>query len=179
MTFDFRIQDNDPPLYQVPMNLLFACGFAAVALGVSRAALDFAIDRVQKKIKRFNKDTMSKDLLTQDKIGRAEGLWHSADAYLNTTVKTVWDQVCHDGVCSLDNRVKLRLAGTHTIRQAKDATDIVYDVCSTDSIFRNNDIQKRFQDIHVISQHVQGRPEIYSIVARHFLGLPINSHLVN
>jgi indole-3-acetate monooxygenase len=179
MTFEVGVRDGDPSLYQVPMNLLFACGFASVALGVARGAIDFTLDRVKKKIKRFDANTMSEDQLTQDQIGRAEGFWQSADMFLKYSVAEVWDDVTREGTCSQDNRVKLRLAGTHTIRQAKAVTDIVYDLCSTDSIFQHNDIQKRFQDIHVISQHLQARPEIYSIVGRHYLGLPLNSHLVN
>ena len=124
------------------------------------------------------KETMSEDMLTQDQIGKAEALWRSADMYLNTQVAEVWERTCCSGICSMDNRIMLRLAGTHTIHQAKAVTDIVYDLCSTDSIFQHNDIQRRFQDIHVIAQHMQGIPEIYSIVGRHFLGLPVNSHLV-
>lgn len=178
MTFEAGIRKDDPHLYQIPMNLLFACGFASVALGVSRAALNFAIDRVKKKIKRLDRHSMSDSQLTQDQIGRAEGLWQSADSYLRYQVTAVWEDVCRENICSLENRVKLRLAGTHTIRQAKAVTDIVYDLCSTDSIFQRNDIQRRFQDIHVISQHLQGRPEIYSIVGRHYLGMPVNSHLI-
>ncbi|HAK51893.1 MAG TPA: hypothetical protein DCM54_08330 [Gammaproteobacteria bacterium] len=178
MAFEVGVRKDDPPIYQIPLNLLFACSFASVALGVSRAALNFATERVQKKIKRMYKETMSEDMLTQDQIGKAEALWRSADMYLNTQVAEVWERTCCSGICSMDNRIMLRLAGTHTIHQAKAVTDIVYDLCSTDSIFQHNDIQRRFQDIHVIAQHMQGIPEIYSIVGRHFLGLPVNSHLV-
>ncbi|MBC80172.1 MAG: hypothetical protein CMQ33_05005 [Gammaproteobacteria bacterium] len=178
MTLEVKTRKDDPPLYQIPLNLLFACGFASVALGVSRAALNFTTERVQNKIKRMYKKTMSEDILTQDQIGKAEALWRSADLYLNTQVTEVWERICSSGICSMDDRILLRLAGTHTIHQAKAATDIVYDLCSTDSIFQHNDIQRRFQDMHVISQHMQGRAEIYSIVGRHFLGLPVNSHLV-
>jgi len=178
MTFEVKIRKEDPPLYQIPLNLQFACGFAAVALGISRSALDFAKNRVKTKIKRMETKKMSEDLLTQDQIGRAEALWQSANVYLKTQVEKTWQAVCKDKICSLENRIHLRLAGTHTIHQAKAVTDIVYNLCSTDSILQTNDIQKRFQDIHVISQHMQGRPEIYSLVGRHFLDLPVKSHLL-
>ena len=121
---------------------------------------------------------MSEDVLTQDQIGRAEALWQSANLYLKTQVQKVWHDICEDSLCSLENRIHLRLAGTHTIHQAKAVTDLVYNLCSTDSILQTNDLQKRFQDIHVISQHMQGRPEIYSLVGRHYLDLPIKSHLL-
>ncbi len=178
MTFEVKIRKEDPPLYQIPLNLMFACGFAAVALGISRSALDFAKKRVKTKIKRMETKKMSEDVLTQDQIGRAEALWQSANLYLKTQVQKVWHDICEDSHCSLENRIHLRLAGTHTIHQAKAVTDLVYNLCSTDSILQTNDLQKRFQDIHVISQHMQGRPEIYSLVGRHYLDLPIKSHLL-
>ena len=178
MTFEVKIRKEDPPLYQIPLNLMFACGFAAVALGISRSALDFAKERVKTKIKRMETKKMSDDLLTQDQIGRAEALWQSANLYLKSQVQKVWQDICEDSNCSLENRILLRLAGTHTIHQAKAVTDLVYNLCSTDSILQTNDLQKRFQDIHVISQHMQGRPEIYSLVGRHYLDLPVKSHLL-
>ncbi len=174
-----QIQKQDPPLYQIPLNLLFACGFAAVALGVSRAALDFTIEKLQQKIKRFEKTTMSEDLLTQSSIGRSEALWQSAEAYLYQQVDAVWQSVNNSGYCSFDDKIKLRLAATHVIRQSKEVTDQAYDLCSTDSIFETQDIHKRFQDMHVITQHLQGRPEIYSLVGKHYLGLPADSHLIS
>ena len=174
-----EILKDDPALYQIPLNLLFACGFAAVALGVSRAALDFAIEKLQKKIKRFDKKTMSESLLTQDTVGRSEALWQAADAYLQQQVESAWHSVNKHGQCSLQDKINMRLAATHVIRQSKEVTDLAYDLCSADSIFENQEIQKRFQDMHVITQHLQGRPEIYSLVGKHYLGMPSDSHLID
>ncbi len=174
-----EVRPQDPPLYQIPMNLLFAGGFAAVALGVSRAALDFTEERLRKKIKRFDKQAMNQDWITQDQVAKAEALWQSAEAYLHNTVDKVWGSVSELGHCKFDDKVALRLAATHVIRQAKEVTDITYDLCSTDSIFKGQDIQKRFQDMHVISQHLQARPEIYSLVGKHYLGLDADSHLIS
>lgn len=174
-----EIRQNDPALYQIPMNLLFACGFAAVALGVSRAALDFATKKLQRKIKRFDKKIMSENLLTQDTVGRSEALWLAADAYLRQQVESAWHSVNRYGHCSMEDKINMRLAATHVIRQSKEVTDLAYDLCSADSIFENQEIQKRFQDMHVITQHLQGRPEIYSLVGRHYLGMPADSYLIN
>lgn len=173
-----QIQRDDPPLYQIPLNLLFACGFAAVALGVSRAALDFSVEKLQQKIKRFEKETMNQDPLTQSRVGQSEAVWQAAEAYLYQQVNIVWQSVIENGHCSFDDKIKLRLAATHVIRQSKEVTDQAYELCSTDSIFEDQGIHKRFQDMHVITQHLQGRPEIYSLVGKHYLGLPADSHLI-
>jgi len=40
--------------------------------------------------------------------------------------------------------------------------------------YEGNLIQRHFQDIHVITQHLQGRPAHYELVGRHWLGLPVD-----
>jgi alkylation response protein AidB-like acyl-CoA dehydrogenase len=166
-------------LYQVPMNLLFACGFAAVALGVSRAAIDFAIARTRTKTKRFSKNTMAQDLAVQGELGVAEAEWSAVNALLHNAVGRAWDSLTKTPVLDVDGKIRLRMAATHTIRACKSVTDRVYDLCSTDSIFHGSDIQRRFQDIHVISQHLQGRPEIYRMVGSHLVGLPFDTTMIS
>ena len=56
---------------------------------------------------------------------------------------------------------------------------MVYDLCSTDSIHHSEPIHRCFLDVHVISQHLQGRLEVYAIVGRYKPGLPVQSYLVD
>ena len=111
-------------------------------------------------------------------MGRSETLWHAANTFLHSTVESVWEDICQHHRISDESRIRMRMAGTHTIRQCKDVVDICYSICSSDSIFEN-DIQRRFQDIHVISQHLQGRTNMYSIVGKYFLDLPFESYALN
>jgi alkylation response protein AidB-like acyl-CoA dehydrogenase len=175
----YEITAADEPLYQIPLNLLFAAGFCAVALGVSRAAIDYAIRRAHTKVRRFEKHTMDHDKATMDVIGRAEALWQASDSHLEITVQRTWEKVNAIGFCGDEEKYALRLATTHGIRQCRVATDMVYDLCSTDSIFKNKPIQRYFQDMHVISQHLQARPEIYGLVGSYLAGMPEKSFLVD
>jgi hypothetical protein len=75
---------------------------------------------------------------------------------------------------SLERRLGLRLAGTHAIRLAVQIVESIYTACGATAAFEGNVIQRHFQDIHVISQHVQGRLAYYELVGRHQLGLPID-----
>lgn len=166
-----------PLLYRIPLNLLFASGFAAVALGVSRGAIDFATNRVRNKVKRFDDKAMARHQLTQADIGVAEARWRAADALLHNTVTHAWENT---GEVMLEAaKMDLRLAATHVIRESKAVTDMAYDLCSTDSIFEENEIQRRFQDIHVISQHLQGRPEIYATVGAYLLDVDFDRTMVS
>ena len=64
------------------------------------------------------------------------------------------------------------MAGTHAINEATAALDLAYKVAGSSAIYESNPLQRRFQDMHVISQHVQGRPAHYGVVGRYFLGHP-------
>jgi alkylation response protein AidB-like acyl-CoA dehydrogenase len=68
----------------------------------------------------------------------------------------------------------LRIAATHTIRLAVQVVDIAYNAAGATSIYDGHPLQRAFQDIHVISQHVQSRHAHYELVGRHWLGLQID-----
>jgi alkylation response protein AidB-like acyl-CoA dehydrogenase len=72
----------------------------------------------------------------------------------------------------MERRATLRLATTHAIRLAVEVVDTVYNAAGATAIYEGHLLQRSFQDIHVISQHVQSRRAHYELVGRHWLGLP-------
>ena len=73
-----------PLLYHFPTNLMFACGFASVALGVSRAAMNFAVERSAAKVKRFQNKTLSEDPVVQSELGQCLAEWQAIEAMLHS-----------------------------------------------------------------------------------------------
>jgi hypothetical protein len=55
-----------------------------------------------------------------------------------------------------------------------DIVDSVYHACGVTAIFEGNPIQRCFQDIHVISQHTQGRLAHYELIGKHALGVKVD-----
>jgi alkylation response protein AidB-like acyl-CoA dehydrogenase len=68
----------------------------------------------------------------------------------------------------------LRIATTHAIRLAVQVVDTVYNAAGATAVYEENPLQRYFQDIHVISQHLQSRLAHYELVGRHWLGLKID-----
>jgi len=52
--------------------------------------------------------------------------------------------------------------------------DTIYNAAGATAVYEDNLIQRHFQDIHVISQHLQSRLAHYELVGRHWLGLLID-----
>jgi alkylation response protein AidB-like acyl-CoA dehydrogenase len=83
----------------------------------------------------------------------------------------MWQSACENGVLTIDERIEVRMATTHAIRQASEVIDTVYDLIGTEAIFTTNPIQRRYQDMAVILQHIQSKLTNYETVGRFFLGL--------
>lgn len=159
------------PLYLYPMVLLFACGFASVAIGVARTALDTVIELAGGKKPRGDHDPLRYQGTVQMQIGRAESIWRSARALLHETVREVWEEVSTNRAITLEQRIDLRMATTHAIRLAAEVVDIAYNTSGTTAIYTQHPLQRCFQDIHVITQHIQGRIAHYESIGQFALGL--------
>ena len=170
----YRVDDvprESGPLYLVPKVLMFSTGFATVALGVARSALDAAIDIAGRKVPGKWTSKLAHAASTQRQIGQAEATWSSARAFLEKAASTLWDSACNKGALTEEERIRLRLASTHAIREAARVAAVAYDVSGSDGIFESNPVQRRLQDAQVITQQVQGRMTHYDTAGAFYLGL--------
>ena len=62
------------------------------------------------------------------------------------------------------------MASTHAIREAARVMDIAYELFGSDGIFTRNSIQRRYQDVHVITQQIQGRRANFESAGRFLMG---------
>ena len=176
------------PLYKIPVNLLFAAGFAAVALGNARHAIDAAVGLLTDKVAVFERQPARERGSVQFDVARAEATWGAARAYLGQAVASVWQSALvlppgesvtgagRELVPTRDTRVALRLAATHAIHCAADAVQTIYRLSGSTAIFAQSPMQRCFQDAHVITQQVQGRLVHYETVGQHFLGMDPPAH---
>lgn len=158
-------------LYLFPQTLVFANGFGSVALGVARASIDALIELAGGKRPRGDARLLREREVVQTHVGQAEALYRAGRAMLRETVGRVWDEVSRSGEITLDQRIALRLSGTHAIHCAVQAVDLMYAAASASAIYASHPLHRRFQDAHTITQHVQGRLAHYEAAGRHLLGL--------
>ena len=162
------------PLYKIPRTLLFASGDAAVALGMARSSLETFFELAGAKTPRAMQALLRDHSMIQVNVGHAEAAVRTGRAFLLETIREIWSHLMATGTITLDQRATLRLATTHGIRLAAQAIDIVYNAAGATAAYDGNLIQRHFQDIHVITQHLQGRLANYELVGRHWLGLPVD-----
>ena len=179
-TFSFEVENLYVPsgyshqnsaLYIIPMALFFASGFACVALGVAPAGLDATIEFAGVKKPQFERNLMKDNPVVQREVGKAEAIWGAPHAFLFDTASVTWERAREVHTLMVEERIRLRLATTHAIRMASEVVDIAYNLSGADAIFESNPIQRRFQDLHAITQQIQGRMAHYDTAGQFFLGL--------
>lgn len=119
---------EEGPLYIFPTSLIFASGFACVALGVARAGLDATIELAGGKKPRGDKDLLRDKPVIQQQIGQAEAIWGSARAFLFDNVSAAWENACKTHTLPLEESIRLRLSSTNAIRMAAEVVDIAYNL---------------------------------------------------
>ena len=165
---------HDGPLYRIPRTLAFASGDAAVALGMARTCLSTFYELAGAKTPRAMQALLRDQSMIQVTAGHAEAHLRTGRAFLLETVRDVWSAVIANGALTLDQRATLRLATTHGIRLAAQVIDAVYHAAGATATYESSLIQRHFQDIHVITQHLQSRLAHYELVGQHWLGLPVD-----
>jgi alkylation response protein AidB-like acyl-CoA dehydrogenase len=161
------------PLYRIPRTLCFASGDGSVALGLARTCLDTFYELAGAKTPRTMPTLLRDQSMVQAAVGRAEADLRSGHAFLTQAIREIWI-AAEAGAITLDHRAALRLAATHAIRLAVGIVDTVYNFAGATAVYEGNLLQRHFQDVHVISQHLQGRLAHYEMIGRYVMGLPID-----
>jgi alkylation response protein AidB-like acyl-CoA dehydrogenase len=154
------------PLYQLGTFNTFSLGFAAVSLGVARATLDAAIELARGKHQSLAANAMRDNAAVQALIGRTEGNFRAARAYLYATAEAMWRDLVATGSFSEPHRSAVRLASTWTIHQSAAVVDAAYHMAGATAVFRSNPFERRFRDMHAIAQQLQARDTHYEDVGK-------------
>ena len=160
----------EAPLYQFPAMCLYAAGFAGTALGVARSMYDSFMELALEKKPRLQRNTLSDNAVVQWQAAQAKATLESARAYLLDELNRIWAEVQASGALTVDQRARIRLSSTYAIHQAKEAADLVYDMAGATAIFRSNPFERRFRDLHTVTQQLQGRKTHFQTVGAYLFG---------
>lgn len=157
------------PLYRLPTGSTFSLGFAAVSLGIARATLDATITLARAKHQSLAASAMRDNQAVQGLIGRTEADLRAARAYLYATADAMWRDLSATGTFSPAHRSAVRLASTWTIQQSAKVVDTAYHMAGATAVFRSNPFERRFRDMHAITQQIQARDTHYEDVGKAIL----------
>jgi indole-3-acetate monooxygenase len=175
LTRDRPEERREPGLiYRFAAMQIYASGFAAVALGAARAALDSFIDLARGKTPALTQTALRDSAVIQSAIGIADAKLKSARTWLIHVLGETQEAVKLAGELTTEQRIAIRQASTYAIHQAKEVVDIAYHEAGATAIFDANPFERRFRDVNTVTQQVQGRRSHFETVGQHLLGASAN-----
>jgi alkylation response protein AidB-like acyl-CoA dehydrogenase len=108
----------------------------------------------------------------QTGVALAEARIGSARAYLLEILADVYAHAPSQGVVDMTERSRIRLGCSNAIHGAIEVVDWAYKQSGVNSIFPTGPFQRRFRDIHTLSQQIQSRDAHFEAVGKAMLGNP-------
>ncbi len=158
------------PLYRMSAMTCYEVGFAGVALGIARASLDSFVDVARNKIPRGKKSPLRDNAVVQTNLALAEVGILSARAFLLQSIADIWKEISAGATLTVDHRIAIRMASTNAIHRAREAVDFAYNAAGATAIFENHPLERRFRDIHTVTQQLQGRLSHFETVGAWMMG---------
>ena len=171
------IRDHAPdrretgPLYRFVTNHIYASGFGAVALGIARGALEAFAALAREKTPQSSSRMLRDSHHIQTQMALATAKLAAARTLLLTTLEEAWSTAAATGSLPLDTRMAIRLAGSFATHQAREVMDFAYHEAGATAIFPTQPFERRFRDLHAVTQQIQARAAHFETVGAHLLGL--------
>jgi indole-3-acetate monooxygenase len=172
----YLIQENPPqPLYQFPQFSLLALGIAAVALGTARGAIDELVALASAKVRAGSTAPLATRVHAQMDVATAEATLRSARAFYYEAIEAAWNKALQGNPIPVEQRRDMRLATTHAVQASVRVVDAMYTLAGGSSVYETSDLQRRFRDVHVATQHIMVAPSTLETVGRLMLGIETNT----
>jgi alkylation response protein AidB-like acyl-CoA dehydrogenase len=164
-------------LYQITIFHLFGSSWPSIAIGIARATLDAFIELAKTKTPYGAKVLLRDNAVVQSQVGLGQSQLASARVTLHHALGAMWDGA-QAGAITIEHRVALRMAASHATHLAKQVVDAAYHAAGATAIFENNPFERRFRDMHTVSQQVQSHFAVFEAIGQYFLGLPLHPRLI-
>ena len=171
--FDRECRESGP-LYRMGSGTCYQVGFAGVACGIARGALDCFVDVARNKVPRGGKSPLRDNAVVQSGLAQAEVNLRAARGFVLQSMAEIWKHLCAGASITVEQRVIVRMAATHAIHKAREAVDFAYNTAGATAIFEKHPLERRFRDIHTVTQQLQGRLSHFETVGAWMMGAEAN-----
>ena len=168
----------ESPLYLFLSMNMYATGFSGTALGIAEGILEAFMALAHDKTPRLHKSRLADNQLVHYETAQAVARIRSARAFVLSEIEDIWSRTQNAGQLAIEDRVRIRLASTFAIHEAKAAADMLYDAAGASAIFADAAFERRFRDLHSVTQQLQGRKSHFRTVGAFLMGHPADTSVV-
>ena len=83
----------------------------------------------------------------------------------------IWKDLSAGATITVAQRMNIRMASTNAIHKAREAVDFAYNAAGATAIFENHPLERRFRDIHTVTQQLQGQLRHFETVGAWMMGV--------
>lgn len=157
-------------LYVFTPSMLYSSSFAGIALGIARRFMDSFVHDMRDTTPRGASRTRGESHVMQAHVGMNEARLRSARLFLLDSVSAIWLEAEKTGVVTQDQLVTIRMASTWAIQSAREVVATLYGAAGALAIFNSRPFERRFRDIHTVTQQIQGHPAHFETIGQILLG---------
>ena len=168
--FDRECRESGP-LYRMGAGTCYQVGFAGVACGIARSALDCFVDVARNKVPRGARSTLRDNAVVQSNLAQAEVSLRAARGFVLQSMADIWKDLCAGASITVEQRITVRMAATHAIHRPREAVDFAYNAAGATAIFENHPLERRFRDMHTVTQQLQGQLRHFETVGAWMMGV--------
>jgi len=143
----------EEPLLRMPMPPIFAFGVASVAIGIAQGALEDILTLCANKVPLLAHTALATNPLFQHQLGAADAKLRAARGLLYADAAAAWGTAVAGAAFTPEHRARMRSAITWAATTAASVVDMAYHAGGGSSIYAANPLQRRFRDVHDITQH--------------------------
>jgi len=166
------------PIHRIPLLTFYGMVFAGVSLGIARALLDDFIALAATKVAGGASTPLRENAVIQSEVAQCEARLRSSRAFLHEMIEEHWEVAKSGEPFPLPLRAQLRTSITWAMNQARDVANYAYHASGTNGIFEANAFERRFRDMHTVSQQGQGHKSNFEAAGQAFLGMTPSGHRV-
>jgi alkylation response protein AidB-like acyl-CoA dehydrogenase len=173
---DSAVVKRTGPLYAFPF--MFAAKAPAVALGITRHALDTLIETSGKPARRYTvgegveaPKRLCDDVFVQEAAGRADTLLTSARAHLFDVVGDMWESLVAGKPLSDVQLARFTTLNSHVTGVCVDAVQLVFKASGGTAVYQKGPLDRCLRDLLTMNQHVVGTLRTWEMSGRLLLGL--------
>jgi alkylation response protein AidB-like acyl-CoA dehydrogenase len=146
-------------------------GHGAHALGIASAALESFVDAVNMKPLPGSTRHMAMGHMQAHQIAfaRADVAIRAARALLHETARAAYEDARVHHELALELRVRLREANIFTVRSAKEAVGLIFEMAGSSAVYRGRAIEQAFRDINTAANHTNYVETAYTAIGSYYL----------
>jgi alkylation response protein AidB-like acyl-CoA dehydrogenase len=143
----------DDPLVRMPLPSPYALQMASGALGIAQGALDDILALASDKVPLFAGASLATNPLFQNQLGQADAGLRAARSLVYGEAAEAWATALAGEPFTTEQRARIRGSATWACDAAAAAVGMAYRAGGGSSLYRSSPLQRRFRDVHALTQH--------------------------